>query len=357
MTTPGHPGPTTSDRLANVLSYGALLLLGYFVFQIAQPFLVPLAWSAVLAIFFYPMHTRLARRLSSGSASLVSTLVVTFVLIVPALFMLLLAARQGLDASAALQKSLLDPHAQLPARAMEWLRHQLPPAWQDTDFSQSLRQAAETAAKFLAGKVAGLLSNLVTFLFDLFLLLFALFFMFRDGDAIVRTLRHLLPFDAAIQEDMVTESRDLIFASVAVSLVIAAVQGALGGIAFAVVGLPTPFFWGVLLAFLSFVPMVGSALVWLPAAGWLMLTGHWGKGLIVVAICGGVAGVADNIIRPLLLRNRTQLNSFLLFVSVLGGLHVFGILGLVAGPTIVAAAMGLFRVYMQHREPRASTAA
>jgi predicted PurR-regulated permease PerM len=95
---------------------------------------------------------------------------------------------------------------------------------------------------------------------------------------------------------------------------------------------------------------VGSALIWAPAALFLGFSGHWGKGLAVVVICGGVAGVADNIVRPLLLRNRTHLNELLLFLGVLGGLEVFGLLGLVIGPTILAAAMGVFRVYVEHRD-------
>src|ERR1700731_502524 len=104
------------------------------------------------------------------------------------------------------------------------------------------------------------------------------------------------------------------------------------------------------MGFFSLIPVVGSALIWGPAAVYLMFTGHLGKGILVAAICGGVAAVADNIVRPLLLRNRTHLNELLLFISVLGGLEVFGLLGLVIGPTIVAAAMGVFRVYMEHRE-------
>jgi predicted PurR-regulated permease PerM len=107
---------------------------------------------------------------------------------------------------------------------------------------------------------------------------------------------------------------------------------------------------GVLLAFFSIVPVVGSALIWVPASAWMAFNGQWGKAVLILAICGGVAGLADNLIRPLLLRNRTKLNDLLLFISILGGLDAFGLLGLVAGPTIVAAALGVFRVYMDHRE-------
>jgi predicted PurR-regulated permease PerM len=128
----------------------------------------------------------------------------------------------------------------------------------------------------------------------------------------------------------------------------------LGGFAFTVGGISSPVFWAVLFAFFSLVPVVGSALIWGPAALFLAFSGQWGRAIAVVAICGGVAGIADNIVRPLLLRNRTHLNELLLFLGVLGGLEVFGLLGLVIGPAVLAAAMGVFRVYAEHRDRQAA---
>jgi predicted PurR-regulated permease PerM len=348
---PTPPTPkSTSDRLTSVLSYGTLLLLIYLVYRITEPFLVPLAWSAVLAIFFYPVYERIAMRMKPTQAALVSTLGVTLVLIVPAIVVLVLATRQAIVASAHIQSAVMDPDKALPMHAAAWVRAHLPSEWQDADFSAPLRQAAEKVGAFLAGNFAALVKNLATFFVDLFILIFSLFFMFRDGDSVVRGVRHLIPFDEAIQTDMLRESKDLIFASVAVGLVIAGIQGLLGGLAFTIGGIPTAVFWGVLMAFFSLVPVVGSALIWVPAALWLGFNGHWGKAATVLVICGGVAALADNIIRPLLLRNRTHLNELLLFIGVLGGLEVFGLLGLVAGPTIVAAAMGVFRVYQDRRD-------
>jgi len=341
---------TTSDQVTTVLSYGALLLLGYLVYEITAPFLVPLAWSAVLAIFFYPLHERVEKKLKPNLAATVSTLAVTFLLIVPSLVVLFYTTKQAIDAGAKAQIVLQAPDKAVPTQVLDWLKNQLPDSMQDADFSDPVKRGAEKVAGFLAAKVGGLVKNIFAFFLDLFVLLFALFFMFRDGDDVVRAVRHLLPFDPSIQEDMMHESKELIFASVAVGLLVAAIQGALGGLAFTLAGIDTAIFWGVLMGFFSLVPVVGSALIWVPAALWLAFTGHIGKGLLIAAICGIVAGVADNIVRPLLLRNRTHLNELLLFVSVLGGIEVFGLLGLVAGPTIVAAAMGVFRVYMQHRD-------
>lgn len=348
---------TTSDRLTTVLSYGALLLLGYLVFQIVEPFAEPLAWSAVLAIFFYPVHEKLLRKSSPTWAAVWCTVGVTALLIVPVLLVLLYAAREAVVASAQVQAAISSGSVGMPAHLTDWMRQRLPETLRGVDFVGLLQQGAEKVGSYLATSVASLLKNLFSFFVNLFILLFALFFMFRDGTQIVRALRHLIPFDAEIQKDMLEESRDLIFASVAVALLIAAIQGVLGGTAFALTGLGAPVFMGVLIAFFSIVPVVGSALIWVPAALWLGINGHWGKALLLVAICGGVAGVADNFVRPLLMRNRTRLNDLLLFISILGGLEVFGLLGLVAGPTILAAAMGVFRVYMEHREQMEKEAA
>ena len=341
---------STSDQVTTVLSYGALLLLGYLVYEIAEPFLVPLAWSAVLAIFFYPLYEQLLKKFHPTPAAALGTLGVTLLLIVPALIVLFYTTKQAVDAGSRAQVVLQAPEKAVPSHVLDWLKNQLPESMQDVDLSDPVKRAAGSVATFLAARLGGLVRNLFRFFLDLFVLIFALFFMFRDGEEIVRAVRHLLPFDASIPVHMVHESKELICASVAVGLLIASIQGALGGLAFTLAGVDTAIFWGVLMAFFSLVPVIGSALIWVPAALWLAFTGHVGKGLLVAAICGGVASVADNVIRPLLLRNRTHLNELLLFISVLGGIEVFGLLGLVAGPTIVAAAMGIFRVYMEHRD-------
>jgi predicted PurR-regulated permease PerM len=341
---------TTSDRLTTVLSYGALLLLGYLVFLIAAPFLIPLAWSAVLAIFFYPIYLHLEKRFSPTWAAVICTLGVTFLLIGPVLTVMLYAAREAIAASAGVRETLSTNGTGVMQDFFNGIRRHLPQSMQSFDLMAALRQGAERIASFMAGSIGSLVRNLFAFIVNLLILLFALFFMFRDGRDIMRAVRHLIPFEPEIQEDMLKESQDLIFASVAVALLIAAIQGALAGLAFEITGVPGPVFLGVLVAFCSIIPVVGSSLIWIPAGIWLAMNGHWGKALVVLAICGGVAGVADNLVRPLLMRNRTKLNDLLLFISILGGLNVFGLLGLVVGPTVLAAALGILRVYMDHQD-------
>src|SRR5262249_37341541 len=172
----GEARATTSDRLTTVLSYGALLLLGYWVYAIFAPYLVPLAWSAVLAIFFYPLYERLERRMKPTWAALTATLGGTLLLVVPTLVVLGYTGRETLDAMGTLQKALAvhgqGPNQGLVLSAEEWVRARLPASWQTVDLSESLRLAAEKAAAFLGQRFAGLLRNLVSFVVDLGLLIF-----------------------------------------------------------------------------------------------------------------------------------------------------------------------------------------
>src|SRR5271169_4704428 len=149
-TTP--PSTTTSSQLTTVLSYGAILLLGYFVFLIVEPFLVPLAWSAVLAIFFYPLHEKVLRKMKPTAAAMTSTLAVTLLLIVPSIVVLIFTARQALVATAQLQSQMAvhgqGPNEGLVMHVEEWIRTRLPQSLQDMDMSDPVQQAAEKTASF-----------------------------------------------------------------------------------------------------------------------------------------------------------------------------------------------------------------
>jgi predicted PurR-regulated permease PerM len=187
-------------------------------------------------------------------------------------------------------------------------------------------------------------------------MIFAMFYFFRDAGKILGAVRSILPFDAQHQEAMIIQVRDLISASVITSLVVAAIQGALGGLGFALLGLPAPVFWGVLMAFFSLIPVVGSGLIFVPASLWLGFSGHWGRAILLLAICAGVSTVLDNVLRPLLLGGRTELSGLVIFISVVGGVSLFGMLGLVLGPILIAIAAGVLSVYRETAESPPITA-
>jgi len=347
---------TTSDRLTTVLSYGVLLLLIYLVFRIYEPFLSPLGWAAILVIFFYPMHSWLARKSSSNRAAVFSTLAVTILLIVPAILLTTLFVREALSISRGVQHTIVEQHAPTVARKWAWIAQHVPGLDPNADVVDMLAQAVQKEAGFLAERLGTILRNIAEFIFDLFVMIFAMFYFFRDGDQIIRGVRSILPFDAEHRDTMMKQSRDLISASVMTSLIIAATQGILGGLGFAIVKLPTPLFWGVAMAFFSLVPVVGSGLIFVPASLWLGFTGHWGRAILLLAICAGVSTIVDNVLRPLLLGGRTELSGLVIFISVVGGVGLFGMLGLVLGPILVATAAGVLTVYMERPESPPITA-
>jgi predicted PurR-regulated permease PerM len=226
----------------------------------------------------------------------------------------------------------------------ERLRDYIPGA-RSLDLGALINQASANVAGFLAARVGGLLADLAVFVFHMFVALFALFFVLRDSPAIMRGMRRTMPFDEPRRERMIRQTRDLVYASVTAALIIATLQGLVGGVLFALLGLGAPVFWGVVMAFFALLPFLGTWVVWVPAAIWLASTGQMAKALTLAAVGAAVVGSIDNVLRPALLAGRTRMNGLLMFVSLLGGVSVFGLVGLILGPLVVALAAGLLEAY------------
>ena len=334
----------TDERLSNILFYGVVLCLAYFVFRVFEPFLVPLGWAAVFAVIFFSLNKQLERQWGRTLAASVSTAGVALILVVPVLLLATMFVREGIDATRNIQASMAAGEYGWFNRAWEWLVTRVAQQDASIDLPGLVRQGASRVGQYLASELGAVVRNIVLFLFELFVMLFALFFFLRDGESIVDRFRLFLPFEETTRDRMLSEARELIFASVTTSLVIASVQGVICGGAFAIVGLGSPVFWGVIMAFLSLLPVVGAWPIWIPATIWLFSTGHTGRALVLIAICGGLGSTIDNILRPILLGGRSSLNGLLVFISVLGGVTVFGALGIVLGPIVVATAVGIVDV-------------
>ena len=334
------------NRFSNVLFYGFVLCLAYLVFLVFQPFLVPLGWAAVFAVVFQSLSERLERKWSRTQSAALVTAAVTLILIVPVLLLATMFVREGIDAARNLEAQMAGGGYEGINRAWGWIVSHLAAEGMTLDFPGLVRQYASRVGEIMAAQLGAVVRNIAEFLFELFVMLFALFYFLRDGDRIVNRFRLLLPFQETMTERMLTEARELIFASVTTSLVIGAVQGVICGGAFAIVGLGSPFFWGVVMGFLSLLPVVGAWPVWVPAAIWLFSTGHFARGILLIGLCGALGATIDNILRPAILGGRSSLNGLLVFISVLGGIAVFGILGIVLGPIVVATTVGVLDVYV-----------
>jgi predicted PurR-regulated permease PerM len=339
-----NPLARERERVTAVFFYGVVLLLGYGLLQIFAPFIGPLGWAAVLAIFVFPSHEKLVARHGHARAAALSTLTVTVVIVGPGFVLMTAFVQESRAALAGLDREALAGQLAVAEHFWERIRTLIPGA-ATTDLGTLVHQAISRGGGFLAAGIGGLLADLVVLLFQLFVTLFALFFFLRDADTIMREMRQALPFEGLRRERMIRQTRDLVYASIAAGLLIASLQGLAGGLVFAVLGLDAPVFWGVIMGFLALFPLVGTWIVWVPAAIWLMATGQVTKGVTLALLGGVVVANIDNFLRPAILSGRTQMNGLLMFISLLGGVSAFGLLGLVLGPLVTAIVTGLFEAY------------
>jgi predicted PurR-regulated permease PerM len=335
----------TDYRFNNFLFYGVILCLTYLVFLVFEPFLAPIGWAAVFGVLFHSLNKRFEKKWGSTRSAALITLGVTLILIIPVLLLAVMFVREGISAAGDIQRAMENGQYGFFGKAWTWIATKIAAEGVNVDLPGLVRRGAGNAGEYMAAELGGVIRNIVIFLFELFVTLFALFYFVKDGDAILARFRNFLPFEETTKERMLAEARELIFASVTTSVVIAVVQGLICGGAFAMVGLGSPIFWGVIMAFLSLLPVVGAWPVWIPGAIWLFSTGHAGRAIFLVMICGAVGAMVDNVLRPVLLGGRASLNGLLVFISVLGGIEVFGILGVILGPIVVATAVGILDVY------------
>jgi predicted PurR-regulated permease PerM len=336
---------STQEKLRGALFYGIVAILAYLVFRVFEPFLAALAWAVILVVLFFPVYERLRKRWGMTTAAVVSTISVTLILIVPTIFIMIAFVRQGVDAVQSIQIEVAGGHFRWVNDVWAGIVARFPEA-ESTDLGSTLRQYGEQIATYVASQIGAVLRHTATFVFHLSVTVLAMFYLFRDGPSLVARLRELLPFEDVHRNRMIQESRDLIFASITSSLVAAAAHGLLGGLAFGITGIGAPVFWGVMMGFFSLVPVVGSALIWVPAAISLMLGGHILQGIILALICSVIVGLIDNIIRPWMISGRAEMGGLVVFISVLGGISVFGMLGVVLGPIVVATAASLLDLYV-----------
>jgi predicted PurR-regulated permease PerM len=338
------------QRLGAILFYGFVAGLAYLVFRVISPFLAPLVWAGVLAVVFSSLYQRLKKRWGKNVAAAASTAAVTFILVMPMILVSGAFVRQGLEIAHTMQQQIANGQFDWANKLWASLQDRFDAEY-SSDLNTIVRNHAEAFAGFLAAQLGVVLQHVVRFAVDLVVMILAMFYLFRDGEDVMRRIRHVLPFEAEHRERMIDEANDLIFASVISSLATAAMHGLVGGAMFAILGINAPLFWGVVMALFSILPVVGSALIWVPAAIWLFAQGHTTSGIVLVAVCAGVVAVAENVLRPWLISGRAHLSALVIFISVLGGISVFGILGVILGPIVVATAASVLDIYT-HPEPK-----
>ncbi|MCA1586034.1 MAG: AI-2E family transporter [Acidobacteria bacterium] len=342
-TTPHELAIPPTRRLQLVGLLLGLLLALYLSWLVFRPYLDALAWATVLAVLFFPVHRRLVRRFGRPNlCAFLSVALVIVTIVLPTVLVGLAVADEMRSVTIGLPTTLaewLDPQNAMTGRYVTWIEQYVDLGWlrQRHSVSEGLQawggDIASRSMTVVGGVLGGLVKAAVT--------LFTMFFFFRDGSQIRARIYELLPLDAWNAGSVLARTRDVINASVYGTLVLAAIQGALGALAFWVLGLPGPLLWGVVMTLMSIIPMLGAFVVWAPAAIYLVMSGSLGKAVALTVWGAAVIGAADNLLRPVLVGNRTRMHELLVFFGVLGGLEAFGFIGLVVGPVVIAVTLAL----------------
>ena len=319
---------------------------------ILSPFVGAVFWGAILAILFQPVQRWLAARFGKrrNLAALVTLTLIVVIVILPLVFVAATIVQEITMAYQEIQSAKLN-YAAYFQQGMQ----ALPTSIQNllaksgladiAGLQKKLTDGAAQISQFAAAKALSIGQNTFQFVVGFGVMLYMVFFLLRDGGEIGNRVRRALPLDEEHKQLLLSKFTTVVRATVKGNIVVALVQGALGGLIFWALGISGVVLWGALMAFLSLLPAIGASLVWVPVAIYFLMVGSVWKCVILVAFCGGVIGLVDNLLRPLLVGKDTKMPDWVVLVSTLGGMELFGITGFVIGPLVAALFMATWDIF------------
>ncbi len=334
---------------------GLVVLVTLAFMGLLSDFAQPIFWAATFGVVFHPLQNYLERLLNrrNSLAAMLTVMIIFFTVIIPALFIASAVAREAADFYARVQSGEINPQALL-----QWVQLMLPEVGAfaagigfDIDgIGENLTAAAVAGSRFIGSMALTAGQSAALFLVMFFLMLYLLFFFMRDGKQLLELIVQALPLGDLRERKLFEKFAEVSRATVKGTLVIGLTQGTLGGMMFAILGIEGAVFWGVVMAVLSLLPVVGTALVWMPAALILIASGAWQKGIVLIVFGVLVIGLIDNLLRPILVGRDTKMPDYLVLLSTLGGLAVFGVSGFVIGPVIAALFLSVWSMFQQEQE-------
>ena len=352
-----QPHSTNTRSFENKFFVLLLLVVSLGFLWVLSPFYGAVFWGAVFAIVFAPLHARLLRAMPTRR-TLTAALALLFILLLVIFPLALLSALLVQEAGLVIQRLQT---GELSFSLYFQQIYDALPSWVSglltrfglTDMGlvqERITLSLTQGSQFFAAQALSIGQNTFDFLMSFFIMLYLLFFFLRDGSALGRRMMDTLPLEGDIKRDLSGKFITVIRATVKGNIVVAMVQGALGGLIFWILDIHAPVLWGTLMAFLSLLPAIGAAIVWLPVAIYFLATGAVLNGLLLAAFGVLVIGLVDNVLRPLLVGKDTKLPDYVVLMSTIGGMALFGLNGFVIGPVIAAmfiAAWDLFSVSRQ----------
>lgn len=348
----GNDGNMMHEKLERRSFFLMLGLVTLLFFYQLKPFFGVVFWACVIGVLFYPLHRRLEEKWGGRrNLSALTTLTICVVIcVVPTLFVLASFFQEGIGLYQLLKSGEIDPGAYLDRirQAFPLIQNVVDRLGVDLDnVKQQLASGAITASSFIAQNAMQLGQGTLHFFVNLGLMLYLAFFLLRDGSRLVGLLVRALPLGDERERLLLTKFAEVTRATVKGNLVVAAVQGALGGLIFWILGIHGALLWGVVMFLLSLIPVVGAGLIWVPVAIYLFAVGEWIQGLILTGFGAGVIGLVDNILRPVLVGRDTKLPDYIVLLSTLGGFVLFGMNGFVIGPLVAALFLVFWEIFIR----------
>ena len=353
MTSPSSANlPGLEDKAFLLLVVAISLAFAWILW----PFFGAVLWGTILAIVFAPLYRRLRKMMERrhSVAALATVTIVLLIVILPLLLVGALLVQEAVSVYARFESGELNF-----GRYFEQVFGALP-AWISDllkrfgltnlgSMQERLSTGLVQGSQFVATKALNIGQNTFGFMVDLCIVLYLLFFLLRDGDDLARRIRTAIPLYPDQQRELFGRFTTVIRATVKGNVVVAIVQGALGGSIFWFLDVHAPVLWAVVMAFLSLLPAVGCALVWLPVALYFLVTGATWQGIVLIAYGVLVIGLVDNILRPILVGKDTKMPDYVVLISTLGGMAIFGLNGFVIGPVIAALFMAVWDIVAASR--------
>lgn len=345
-------GAEMYDKLQQRSFLLLLVVVTVLFFYLLKPFFGAIFWACAIAIIFFPVQRRLTGHYpNSPNLTALATLSLCIVIvIIPVLVVAASVVQEGLVLYQKLSDGEVDPAYYLDQvrAAFPLLNTALETAGIDlAALKARAMEVAVSGSRVLAQQALSVGQNTFQFVLALAVMVYLSFFLLRDGPALTRLLIRALPLGDEREHLLFQKFAEVTRATVKGNLVVAIVQGMLGGLAFWALSIPGPFLWGVIMAVLSLIPAVGAGLIWAPVAIYLMATGAWVSGLVLSAFGVLVIGLVDNVLRPVLVGRDTKLPDYVVLLSTLGGLALFGINGFVIGPLIAALFIAFWGIFIR----------
>jgi len=339
-----------------------LLILILVSFLIIKPFLTALLTGIIFSYIFYPLYLKIYKKIRNKNiSSLITSIAVILIITLPLFFVLntiskeayttYLLSKQKLSSGSFLAEC--EPTDKTSCKISNFISDRI----NDPQTKYYFDSTIKSATSKITGSISNLLFSIPLFMLDLFIVLFVMFFLLRDGRILIDKIERIMPLKEKYRKHVFKKLNNMAYAVIYGSIIIAIIQGTLGGIGFLIFGLPSPLLWGIVMIFASLIPYIGSSIIWFPAAMILIIDGYINpetttiiKGILLLLYGIFVVGTIDNILKPKIIGDKAGIHPVLVLLGVVGGLSFLGFVGIIIGPIILAMLVTFIEIYEEEKE-------